>query len=186
VRRTWRVVKIVGLTAGALWFGIPSAVAGGGGAHCEDPLAEGAGTRVEMFEACFTPAVLHVEVGEDVTFENLDPVAHNIAPAGWGWGHIDALHQGDTYVARFDEEGVYPFACSLHPGMTGAIIAGSGGGSDAAVPVSTTTTSRRDGPSPWWIAVAGAAGLGAGFALSRVRVRVREEAARPYQPVPGE
>ena len=174
--RSLRLVTVVGLVTGALWFGAGSVAAGGGG-HCEDPLAEGAGAVVDMLDACFTPAVLHVGVDDEITFTNLDPMAHNVAPAGWGWGHVDALRQGESFTTSFDETGVYHYACSLHPGMTGAVIVGGATGDAAtgdadagemAVAADVTQPPTGSG-SPWWVAIAGAAGLAAGYALARIR-----------------
>jgi hypothetical protein len=36
--------------------------------------------------------------------------------------------EGDAFTVRFDETGIYPFACNYHPGMTGAIVVGDGKG----------------------------------------------------------
>jgi plastocyanin len=179
------VIIVVGAVLGIVALGVLPASAGGGG-HCADPLAEGTGTAVEMRDACFTPAVLHVGVDEEITFTNLDPMAHNVAPAGWGWGHVDALRQGDSFTASFAEEGTYPYACSLHPGMTGAVIvggiAGGNDGADLAI-AGGPTPPPPSGGSPWWVAIAGAAaGLVAGYVLARAR-GARD--AQPYQPVAG-
>jgi plastocyanin len=170
--RVARIARVVALLVGALVLGAAPASAGGGG-HCDDPLAEGTGTDVEMFDACFTPAVLHARTGEDITFTNLDHMAHNIAPAGWGWGHVDALLQGETYTTRFDEAGVYPFACSLHPGMTGAVIVTDGPTGDAGEPalLATDTVTDVGGPPVWWIAVVGVVGVGVGYAGATMRRR---------------
>ena len=66
----------------------------------------------------------------------------------------------------FDEAGTYPFACSYHPGMTGAIVVGDGkgaaGGETIAVepfePAPTTATR----------VVTRSAGITAGFLLLAV------------------
>ena len=64
--------------------------------------------------------------GRAVTFVNRDPITHNVG--GNLWGNLDDMNRGDAFTATFDAEGVYPFACSYHPGMTGAIVVGSGTG----------------------------------------------------------
>ena len=184
-RQGTRVGIVVGAVLGIVALGALPAGAGGGG-HCADPLAEGEGAAVDMLDACFTPAVLHVGVEEEITFTNLDPMAHNVAPAGWGWGHVDALRQGESFTARFDEAGIYPYACSLHPGMTGAVIVGGGtGDADAGelAVAADVTQPPTGGGSAWWVAIAGAAGIAAGYALARVRRGARE--TQPYQPTSG-
>ena len=184
-RQVARVGTLVGAAMAVLALGALPAGAGGGG-HCADPLAEGAGTAVDMVDACFTPAVLHVGVREQVTFTNLDPMPHNVAPAGWGWGHVDEIPEGGSFTTTFDEAGVYPYACSLHPGMTGAVIVGGEtGGADAGelAVVADVTQPSTSGESPWWAAIAGMIGLAAGYAAARVRRSGPE--AQPHQPVSG-
>lgn len=167
--------RVLGTIAGlavALSIGVwPASAGGGGGGACPEPLAEGTGTRVEMTEACFTPATLHVRAGQQVSFVNLDPYAHNVVATGWGWGHVDALERGDSFVALFDEPGVYPYACYLHYGMAGTVIVDGGNGAsdapgsgevDAAVlEVSSPATPNEGGFTR--AIVAGSVGLAAGL-----------------------
>jgi plastocyanin len=96
------------------------AVAGGG---CHAGVTTGDGDTVEMSQACFTPTSLHIDPGDAVTFVNRDPVTHNVG--GNLWGHLDDMARGDAFTATFDERGVFPYACSYHPGMTGVIVVGS-------------------------------------------------------------
>jgi hypothetical protein len=53
--------------------------------------------------------------------------------------------RGKSVTFRFDEEGVYPFFCCLHPGMAGAVVVGDGAGTGAAgaatVPVESASGS---------------------------------------------
>ena len=83
----------------------------------------------------------------------------------------------------FDEAGTYPFACSYHPGMTGAIVVGdgkgvAGGGDDRGRAVRTRThhgtrvVTRSEGLPAGFLLLAGALGalLGAGaVSLGRTR-----------------
>jgi plastocyanin len=182
-----RIGFLVAVAATAL-VTVTLPVSAGGGGHCAEPLAEGAGTAVDMVDACFAPAVLHVGIDEEVTFTNLDPMAHNVAPAGWGWGHIDDIAEGGSFSATFDEAGVYPYACSLHPGMTGAVIvggtadAGSADAGELAVVADVAEPPTHEG-TPWWAAIAGALGLVAGYLGARARRGDREP--QPYQPTSG-
>ena len=151
------------------------AVAGGG---CHADLTQGTGDTVEMRKACFTPSIIRVAPGSEVTFVNRDPIGHNL----WanGWGHFDDMLHGDTYTARFAELGIYPFACAYHPGMTGAVVVGEGvaAGSGESVTVASVSddvapaaatrpaaAAADDGQGPvGWIA-GGAIGLVLGAAL---------------------
>jgi plastocyanin len=168
------VAASVGTGAGLL--ATAPAVAGGGG-HCEEPLAEGNGTHVEMIDACFTPAILTIGVDETIRFTNRDDMAHNVAPAGWGWGHVDEMWKDESFSATFDEAGVYPYACSLHPGMTGTVIVED----DPAAAATTSAATGGVGGSVDAIAAA-AAGAAAGYLVARRRERSRPQ---PYQPVAG-
>ena len=113
-------------TAVALvWLVLPAvpALAGGG---CHAGVTTGSGTTVEMIDACFTPTTLRIDPGESVMFVNTDPMIHNVTANLWG--HFDDLNEGDTFRATFDDPGIYPYACSYHPGMSGAIVVGDGTG----------------------------------------------------------
>ena len=102
---------------------IPAAAGGG----CHDGATQGTGDTVELVDMCFTPSNLQVQPGDTVTFVNKDPFVHNVE--GQLWGHFDDLEPGQRFRATFAGEGIYPFACTLHPGMTGAIVVGDGVGS---------------------------------------------------------
>jgi plastocyanin len=135
-----------GLVAAAIGASIlsplgPSASAGGG---CHRGLTEGSGDRVDMVKACFDPSILRVDPGAEVTFTNMDPIAHNVS--AYGWGHADEMLQGDSFTATFREEGIYPFACSYHPGMTGAVVVGDGMGPGSNTVVTTESSHGEGGP----------------------------------------
>ncbi|HSL11643.1 MAG TPA: plastocyanin/azurin family copper-binding protein [Actinomycetota bacterium] len=176
-RRVVRVMASVGIAAGAIGLGAAPAGAGGGG-HCPDPIAEASGTAVDMVDACFTPTVLHAHVGETITFTNRDPMEHNVAPAGWGWGHVDTLRQGESFTASFDEAGTYTYACSLHPGMTGAVVV------EPRASVTAASVVPDEGGPGVAIAIAtGLVGVAGGYVVGRRRPRAAFD--QPYQPASG-
>lgn len=118
------------------------AVAGGG---CHTGPTQGEGDTVELKDACFTPSNLSIDPGESVTFVNLDNITHNVG--GGGWGYFEDMSQGDTFTATFDEAGTYPYACSYHPGMTGAVIVGGGTGAGSGEAI-TVDAFEQPEPSP--------------------------------------
>lgn len=126
-----------------LLFPALPASAGGG---CHSGVTQGTGDTVEMIDACFTPTTLRIAPGDEVTFENTDGFAHNVG--GNLWGHLDDLDQGEAFTATFAEEGVYPYACTYHPGMTGAIVVGDGDGEGSGEVVTTTAFDEPPAPSP--------------------------------------
>jgi plastocyanin len=155
------------------------ATAGGG---CHAGLTQGKGDSVEMSKVCFTPSILEVEPGTEVTFTNQDPLVHNVSANGWGY--FEDMRRGDSFTATFADEGTYPFACSYHLGMTGAVVVGdgSGAGSGATVAVGSsepiearpqTSAPTPASSSPTGLFAGGligvVAGAGLGVALGRRR-----------------
>jgi plastocyanin len=158
---------------------VPWAGPAGAGGGCHAGPTQGQGDTVEMVKACFTPSILRVEPGTEVTFANKDPIVHNVSSNGWG--QFDDMIQGEAFTARFAQPGVYPFACTYHPGMTGAVIVGDGTGAGSgdnvtvesasetkpapATEVATeeTTTGTGNGPVGW--IGGGIAGLAIGAAV---------------------
>ena len=128
IAATVAVTLLVGSVASVVVPAAP-AVAGGG---CHTPPTEGTGTTVELAKLCMSPTVLRAEEGATVTFVNRDAMEHNVASNGF---YTDFAKAGDTWQYRFTESGTYAYACTLHPGMTGAIVVGDGIGAGPVVEV---------------------------------------------------
>jgi len=177
------------VASGLLWLAIAPAPSWAGGGGCHSGMTQGTGEAVLIQDGCFTPAILHVEPGATVSFSNRDPWAHNVSANGWG--HLDDLDQGEGFTATFETAGVYPFACTYHPGMTGAVVVGDGTGAgngelvtveplvvgetpaDPAAAVASQPETTSTGPALGWVG-GGAIGLVAGLGvavLARRRVR---------------
>jgi plastocyanin len=157
--------------------------AGGG---CHTGVTKGTGKTIEIVDACFTPTILRVKPGNAVTWVNTDPFDHNITANGWG--QYDDLGTGERFSATFEQGGLYPFACTLHPGMSGVIVVGNGTGPgngttvdlasiQQAVPVpdpQPLATVQVPAGSGGWAAPAAAAlvvGVIAGLGIAAVRRR---------------
>jgi plastocyanin len=159
-----RVIAAVCVIAGSVLVVAPPADAGGGG--CHGGTTEGAGSEVRIEQACFTPTVLRVPVGAEVTFTNGDEMLHAISGTAMGY---DDLSDGASVQRTFDRPGVYPYMCHLHPGMTGAVLVGeaspvlAGAARPAAPPDDDGVSSALVG------AVAAFAGLAGGFLLQKRR-----------------
>ena len=166
--------------------GMPGVASAGGGCHegvTQNDATGQESATVEMVDACFTATVTSVDPGTPVTFVNMDGFVHNVG--GNQWGHFDDLHGGDSFRVSFDEAGIYPFACSYHPGMTGAIVVGNGegAGNGAAIAVEpfapepkavTRVVTESSGPPGGFLILAAALGalVGAGaVTLARTRSR---------------
>lgn len=153
------------LVAAVLVVVLPGSPASAGGGCPEPPVAEASGSVVKLVGFCITPTVLHVRAGTTVTWTNADPVVHNVWGAGWSRGELEP---GQSGTWTFDAPGTYPYACTLHPGMTGAIVVDAPATPVAAVrPAGRATGGRDDGGSaggPLAIGLFAVVALGGAFA----------------------
>ena len=171
-----------------LFLIVPAAPAAAGGG-CHTGVTQGEGDTVELVGMCFTPSILRIRSGDAVTFVNEDPMVHNVG--GNLWGHLDDLEPGATFTATFDRSGIYPYACSYHPGMTGAIVVGDGLGvgngetvavssfprSEPSPAITVRTATERASRAP--IAVGWLAGAAIGFAVGLGAAVLVRRRARP-------
>jgi plastocyanin len=82
---------------------------------------------VDTGKCLFSPTVLYVDEGTEVTWKNHDHVPHSVTGALLAWGSEELISKGRSVSYRFEEEGVYPYYCILHPGMAAAVIVGDPG-----------------------------------------------------------
>jgi plastocyanin len=170
-RRLRSIVLLLALLAATVLAAAPPASAGGG---CHRPATEGRGGTLTLSELCFSPTVLRVAPGSEVTVVNKDSVAHPLGRSGgdWYWdGNV-----GDRATVRFETAGIQPFFCYQHPGMVGVVVVGDGRGAGGASTVevaeqaaqesgsgaaAASTPARASIPAAWLLVVAAAALLGA-------------------------
>jgi plastocyanin len=184
-----RILLLAVLTLGPVLLASAPAVAGG---HCAE-VTSGRSAAVDLKGLCIFPTLVRVPSGGgEVTFTNYDEINHVVVGAGYAWGSDGIMHQGDSFTAQFTRDGVYPFQCYLHPGMSGAILVGDANGRGAAtsggvtVPVpsngavtpSPATVANVEsqttaGQGPWWLFGVGALVLVAAAAFVMWRPRVR-------------
>ena len=87
----------------------------------------------------FSPQTVTVETGQSVTFVNAHDDAHTATGGSFDTG---ILQPGDTSTLTFDEPGTFPFACQIHPEMTGTIeVVGGSGTPEPATPAASPATS---------------------------------------------
>ncbi len=63
--------------------------------------------------------MIQVAKGTTVTWTNQDPVPHTVTFSGFGSGSLDT---GGTYSHTFSDAGMFPYHCSIHPSMNGAVV----------------------------------------------------------------
>jgi plastocyanin len=128
-RRRLPVLVLLLAVVGATVLAAVPAAAGGGG--CHRPATEGRGDTLALTELCFSPTVLRVAPGGEVTIVNRDTTAHPLSRPGGAWGWDGQV--GDRTTVRLEQAGTYPFFCYAHPGMVGVVVVGDGRGTGAGV-----------------------------------------------------
>jgi plastocyanin len=118
---------------------VPLAPARAGGFCHGGGNTQKATTQVAMKGNCFTPTVVHVDVGDKVTWSNLDQENHIVLGVGGSWGTPEIEPEG-VAAMRFERPGVYPYWCHIHLGMVGAVVVGDG------LPAASSGESGGDGP----------------------------------------
>jgi plastocyanin len=150
--------------------------------------------QVKLMPCAFGPTIAQVAVGSKVTFFNGPDFVHLVTGANQAWGSRDAeIQPGGTVSYTFDTAGVYPYACALHRGMSGAIIVGdasaaNGGAAGAGVtrgeapttgaaPASqaSAATGPLDGPAMLALAIGAGLIVGATVVVVALRRRGRDE-----------
>jgi plastocyanin len=140
--------------------------------------------QVKLMPCAFEPTVTQVAVGSEVTFLNGPDFAHLITGANQAWGSPDVeLRPGATIAYTFDRTGIYPYACAVHPGMSGAVIVGdvaealsAGSVTDASTSSGSTSANTSEAISPTSEAFDGgdfplvALGIGAGVVAGAAAV----------------
>jgi plastocyanin len=137
--RRARIVGNVGIVASIVVAAVAStgdiAVASGGGG-CGRRVTDEVSSRIVIRNFCFGPTVARVRPGAMVTFANRDGFSHTVLGANGSWGSFGQIRGGHRDRYRFTRPGVYPYVCTYHPGMVGAVVVGRG----APRTVSASTT----------------------------------------------
>ena len=116
----------------------PGVARASGGGGCGRAVTYDAGTRINIHDYCFGPTILHVRPGETVTWVNRDTFPHSVLGANGSWGSFDSIRRhGHKLRYRFVEAGVYPYVCTIHVGMVGAVVVGNGEAVGATQAVTT-------------------------------------------------
>ncbi len=145
MRPYWIAALFVGLI---MVLVAPAAAAGG--CHAQGASASRAsGTTVDIKGCTFAPVALFAPVGATVRWTDDDPLPHNVV--GVGWGSTDLIGAGLSGEHPFTAAGIYPYHCSLHPGMAGVVIVGEVLADGEQLPVTpamaaAATPSRNDAP----------------------------------------
>ena len=94
--------------------------------QARDTLIPTEGATVATIEN-FSYAPAEVGVGGTLTWTNVDGVPHTVTAGLDGEAvNFDSglIGPGQSFAVRFDQPGLFPFACALHPSMTGVVSVG--------------------------------------------------------------
>lgn len=164
-----RIAAVLVLTLG--WIAPTPQAAAGGGCHGVE-LTDRATTTVTTAGPCFTPTVARIATGEELKFVNADGMEHNVTPVAAAFNALQreqTLRSGGSLAFRFVEPGVYPYVCTLHPTMAGAVVVGDGipAGQGAAAPTQPATATSPETPTVVVVVVAAVLALALVAALRR-------------------
>ena len=182
---------LTGLGLIAAWLLVPAAAVAG------DPCYHGfdipartiaATNEVEVLPCAFGPTNARIPVGGTVTFVNASDFTHLVTGANQEWGDRDVELRPHGKVAyTFAKAGIYPYACALHRGMSGAIVVGDASAAGLAAPVASSTPPAAGGDGSATAVLAGAV-IGAailGIVLLLVAARRRPPVAIEPVAQPG-
>jgi plastocyanin len=80
---------------------------------------------VNIGDFFFDPEIIHIEQGQTIRWINIGAITHTTTDTSgliWDSGFLSS---GEFFEFTFNDEGVFPYLCTLHPlSMTGTIIVG--------------------------------------------------------------
>ena len=76
---------------------------------------------VEIEALKFSPATLEVMMGDTVIWKNKDAFPHNATAENKGFRSAD-IQSGQSWKFKTGNMGVFPYVCTLHPGMKAVLI----------------------------------------------------------------
>jgi Icc protein len=79
-------------------------------------------TEVKIDNFSFGPGTLTVPVGTTVTWTNRDDIPHTVVSTD-GVFKSKVLDTDEKFSYTFGKAGTFPYFCSIHPKMTGKVIA---------------------------------------------------------------
>lgn len=177
MRRAMVLCTIIGAVAHVM--GTSDAALAGGGCHAPATQADGTGQEaatVRLIDACFKASVTTVDPGTAITFVNDDWTTHNVG--GNAWGNFDDMREGDAFTMTFADPGIYPFACTYHPGMTGAIVVGDGTGAGSGSAITVDPVDPASEPAAPVTARAGGVPFGVAAAIGAIALAIGAVTAR--------
>lgn len=92
------------------------------GAHPKSRIRGDTKATMALDKRQFSPRVSVVMTGSTIEFPNRDPFSHNVFSKANGGFDTGVFGRNKTRDQKFDEPGVYPLYCNVHPRMTAFVI----------------------------------------------------------------
>jgi len=144
-------------------FGLAAAGVATAGGGCHDRAAaiatEGSSATVRLEGCTFAPTITRVPIGAEVRFVNVSNTYHDVTGRMYAWGS-EQLESGESYAHRFTANGLYPYSCSLHPGMAGVVVVGDAAAAAAGTAPGGAAGAIADEPPAGPSGTNSAAGVG--------------------------
>ncbi|QYM78744.1 cupredoxin family copper-binding protein [Horticoccus luteus] len=87
------------------------------------PAASERATHIVTIEnMTFSPAILRVQPGDTVIFENHDLVPHTATAREKGKFDSGLIKAGESWSLTLPSAGSFPYSCSFHPTMSGELV----------------------------------------------------------------
>ena len=149
-----RLVTLL-LIAAAVIAIVASAGSGGGGATAR----AAANVTITARDFFWSPDTVTIQVGDTVTWTNLDSAPHTATDSGSGSLFDGVMNQGESFSYTFTQAGTFNYLCTFHPEMTGTVVvqAGSQPGASQVPDAAMPPTSTALGGSGWVASVLGGA-----------------------------
>jgi plastocyanin len=84
--------------------------------------AETSNPQVKIDNFSFTPKLITVKTGAEVTWVNHDDIPHNVISTNKSFAS-PVLDTDQKFSYTFTKPGEFPYYCSIHPHMTGKVVA---------------------------------------------------------------
>jgi plastocyanin len=126
-----RLYYLVALSILALLVFVPAAVAWQN--HQQGAMGNStpnARSSVSIEDFYFEPSEAAVQAGDTITWTNEGNHPHTVT-ADDGSFDSGTLQPGESYSHTFQNAGMVPYHCSIHPFMTGSVSVGQSGGGTA-------------------------------------------------------
>jgi plastocyanin len=93
---------------------------GGGGSPSSESSQTGM-SDVSIVDFAFQPSVIVVGAGETVEWTNTGNAQHTV-DSDTEIFESDILNPGQTFSYTFDDPGIFPYHCDIHPHMRGTVV----------------------------------------------------------------